>query len=199
MIDENFKYLPQINFLDEKNILLIQEIILWKRPKTLIILILLINLIFDIIYFTKLTTIATIIFLILLSFFLRILWKFFSNQISNFLFPEIIYENDPESPNRIRSMKELQLIYLKFHKFFFNIFQWLRNYIQNPNKLNTFIFLSIMSLIFILFLKIGTYYILWILIHLILILPGFINSPFIRIFFYEKFEQVKELIKSKNE
>jgi len=179
---------PVSKMLNEEFTLRFQEVIFWRRPIVLILIGAIVEAVFWGIKKMELTTFSTILFMIFLYHVTKLIWHFFAGAIRSFLFKELP-ELGIDEPNRTRSLSEVRrnLAHVKAKKM--QIQEWLVNYMAEPTLVNTLLFVGTSFLLFSVFSYFGTYKILCVLVHAILIVPGLIVNPTVRKFVAEKLNQ----------
>ncbi|KAH0791763.1 hypothetical protein GPJ56_004257 [Histomonas meleagridis] len=161
--------------MKEETIRKIQEVLLWRRPVVLAILVVLTELTFYLVYAMKLDFGATLMLVLILYNILKIVM----GSLEKVLFAPLP-EDKPDQPNRIRTNAEVKEITQKVQEKIAMVTNWLGDYMKNPTNQKHFIFFSIAFIAFALFTMMGSYWVCFIVIHLIYVLPGLYFSSFVQ-------------------
>lgn len=180
---------------------IIQEIIFWRRPILIFITFLIVEFIFITIYQLHFDIASTLLFLLIVFNIIRLLCYCFGPFFKSY-FLKPLPQDEPNSPNRIRTMDEVQnFLEDIFEKIEFCISKF-KNYTLSPTISEHILFFSSSFLIFLITMTLGSYRLMFLVIHSILVLPGLICSPKVRQLFntcVEKITNIKGSEKLKNE
>lgn len=185
--------------LNETFIQRVQEVVLWKRPIVLAITLFVTNFIFLVEYRLQLDFLATIFFLCFIHSVVKIIQNYAGTTLEKILFPTLP-EGDQTASNHVRPYSEVKEYLNKIAKSNEQLDEWLKEFVQAPTPMNCLLFFGTMFLLFITFNIFGSFWFLFILIHSILLIPGFVLSPIIRNFVNQKIEKaMQEANRHKNE
>ena len=161
--------------MNEETVRKIQEVLLWRRPVVLAILFVLTEFTFYLVYAMKLDFGSTTMLLLI---FYNI-FKIIMGPLDKVLFSPLP-EDKPDQPNRIRTSAEVKEITDKIKEKITLVADWLNDYSKNPTNQKHFIFFSISFIAFALFTMMGSFWVSFIVVHAILIIPGVYFSTFVQ-------------------
>ena len=174
------KYLEKFNEDDLQSFIIrFQEIIFWRRPIIVFITFLIVELIFLAIYVFKLDFISTSIFLLLLFNVFRLFKYWIGSFIEKSLFKPLP-PDDPTAPNRIRSITEVYILLEMISVWIEDIWTWFKHYLSDPQPLEHFLFYGTCFFLFMIIALLGSYWFIFLIVHIILIAPGLLCSPHVR-------------------
>lgn len=186
----NFDYLAQLTKIKiyrylknhELYVYNLQAIFLFKLPIQFILILLISNLVFGVIYKMRVGFYATLA--ILAIFYKLIYWLFQKSQfLFNFFFDdEIIYDTEKNS-DRIRTPKEIA-------EFWHPIIQTISRISIEPNQGSIYKQILLTLILFIIAYFISSIKFYYIFFHILLFLPGIIMNPFINSSFSEAYNKV---------
>lgn len=177
--------------VDEPLAMRLQKIILWRCPVAAGVTLGITELLLFAIYEMNLDFLSTVLFLLICYYGFRFAWGVFGSQLEALLFQDIPDEG-PEVPNRLRSFDELKKLVAFVQSKIDFLFNWIHEYIQNPNVHKHLIFFGSMFLLFATFTIIGTFWTFSILLKSILLVPGLYFHPKVRQLVAEQLEKVKK-------
>lgn len=192
---ENPPEVPQIKFrvpstpsLDSKNIQRIlkpyesiidhiQEILLWRRPLQFGLLIFFAESFLFIVYIIDMDIFQFILFILMTYFLIHIFIVKYSSYIN--FFPPIEDRGNKDDPNRIYSLEELSnlisIIGSRMHTFFLGC----KQKAEDPTIFGQIVWVIFLFCFFVILVIVKSFPILFLVVHSILYLPGFIFHPLI--------------------
>jgi hypothetical protein len=169
----------------------IQEIILWRNPVAVALTFTFVEFIFFFIATTNLGFFPTILFLHILHNVFRFISRLAGTVLDVLLF-RANYNDLPDQPNRIRTFDEVNTLIHKCHEHGRDALQWLSEYRTNPTLEKHFFFFSTLFFFFVIATALGTFWLVFLIVHAVLIIPGAVFNPRIRDFAEKKIRTFRE-------
>jgi hypothetical protein len=169
----------------------IQEIILWRNPVALALTFIIVECIFVFIATTNLGFFPTILFLHIIHNIFRFVSRL-AGPVLNILLFRAKYNDLPDQPNRIRTFDEVSALVHQYHEHGRDALQWLRDYRASPSLEKHFFFFATIFFFFVIATALGTFWLVFLVIHALLIIPGAVCNPRIRDFAEKKIRHFRE-------
>jgi hypothetical protein len=176
---------------DPSTVQKIQEVILWRSKAAVAITFVITELIFVFIGAANLGFFATIFFLHIVHSIFRIAFKFVGSVLNPLLF-RATYDDAPDQSNRIRSFDEVNELVHKCHDRGRAAVQWLRDYRADPTIEKHFFFFFTLFFFFVISTSLGTFWVFFLMVHAVLIIPGAVLNPGLREFAAKKIRNIRE-------
>jgi len=157
-------------FFNEKSIRLIQDIVLWRRPFLLVFFLIIIEFLFFSIYFLDLETFSTFIYILLIFSIIRFVYSLFPLSIQ-----KLLLNGNVSWEEKVWSTAEIAVIYQKTANRIQIGINWFLNYINQPNFVDHILFFGTSFLLYMMFSSIGPFWLIFVIVHSILIIPGIIH------------------------
>jgi hypothetical protein len=171
----------------------LQEVLFWRRPLALVLVLVIVDSIFAVVYALHLSFLSTIFFLCVVGNVARFIYEFAGTDIDLWLFETPLPSDDPDRPNRVRTPEEVDAIVRNWQTNGRRLVEWFRGYIAEPNWGKHAMFFGAVFIVFVVATAIGTFAIAVIVGHAMLVLPGLLLNPAVREFVGERIGRAKEL------
>lgn len=167
-----------------------EAVLLWRNPIGLAAIVVLVNLLFVIIYKFELTFLPTLCLILLTKCLIELVWTVSGPQVEAILFPQV-EKGGANEPNRIRSLDDV----CEFVAPAYKCVKGLRSKAKPSAGLSTqtMITIGVLLGLVIFFSLTGTFWLSFIVINGILLLPGLLTFPPVN----EKVVEVMKSIKKK--
>lgn len=173
---------PVVNFLykqikeRETIITHIQSVALWQRPILSAVTLLIIEILFAIVYFIKVRQITLVASTVAIIAIINVAQQAFP-ELFNKIFSFKIPEQNENASNRIRSPSELAAYFTTILSFFFDFTDFVFPTPETTNIIRLSISGFCMLVLIVAFYILGDFWINYLLVHLLFILPGALLHP----------------------
>jgi hypothetical protein len=169
----------------------IQEIILWRRPLAVVVTFAIAESMFFFVSVTDLSFLATVLFLHIVHILFRLVYSLAGRFIESVLF-RAKYDDPPDLPNRIRSFDEVQALVHTAHEKGRAFVAWLRDYRAQPTIEKHALFFAPLFFLFVVSTVLGTFWVVFLIVHAVLIVPGVALNPTVRRLVAKKVAQFRD-------
>lgn len=175
------------------------EIVLWKRPFSMFVILIFTEILFYLIYILELDTLATITLVLIFIHFAKFILTIIPSSIKKCLFPPLTVDSvsriTPSVKQQITEKHNQAIDVLK------KGIQWLNYYIHSPSLIDSFLLVGTLILIFTIFWVVGSFWTLFIATHILVIVPVLYFNPFYVRKMVDKIQEAKGAViqKDKNE
>lgn len=171
----------------------LQEVLFWRRPLALALVFVIVDSIFTLVYALRLSFLSTILFLCVVSNIVRFVYEFAGTGVDLWLFEAPRPPDDPNQSNRVRTPEEVDATICYWQANGRRFGEWFRNYIAEPSWGKHAMFFGAVFIVFVVAMAVGTFSIVAIIVHAILVLPGLLLNPAVRGFVSERIRRAKEV------
>jgi hypothetical protein len=165
----------------------------WRRPLALALVFVIVDSIFTLVYALRLSFLSTILFLCVVSNIVRFVYEFAGTGVDLWLFEAPRPPDDPNQSNRVRTPEEVDATICYWQANGRRFGEWFRNYIAEPSWGKHAMFFGAVFIVFVVAMAVGTFSIVAIIVHAILVLPGLLLNPAVRGFVSERIRRAKEV------
>jgi hypothetical protein len=169
----------------------IQEVILWRSPLAVLATFAVVESMFFFVSATDLSFLATVLFLHIVHILFRLAYRVAGPLLDRLLF-RAKYSDPPDRPNRIRSFEEVQALVHSAHERGRALIAWLRDYRAEPTAEKHALFFAPLFFVFVVSTVLGTFWVVFLIVHAVLIVPGAVCSPTVRAFVAQKVGQLRD-------
>jgi hypothetical protein len=169
----------------------VQEVILWRRPFPLILVFIVADFIFIFIYKFRLNFFSTVLFLAIVYNILRFVYDFAGSALDYLFFRSPLPDDPPDRLNRIRTPDEVVDLLADWEARCRQLWGSLTTYAAEPSWDKHLTFFGTLFIVFVITTVVGTFAVMVIIVHAILIIPGMSLNPTVREFVREKIRAIE--------
>ncbi|OHT07364.1 hypothetical protein TRFO_24448 [Tritrichomonas foetus] len=169
----------------------LQEIIYWRRPIPSLVVLLLTNFFFFVIYKLNTGCVATAILLCALHGGLKVVMDKFGDKINGFLFSPPLEKDSENRTDRIRSVEEVTAFVKTYHNYVKFAIDWLNDYLKHQTIKSHVIFFGSAFAAFFVTTLFGTWGLCFVLTNAFLTVPALLLNTELHAFINEKMNKPK--------
>jgi hypothetical protein len=179
------------NHLTASLIRKVQEVLLWRRPLPLLLIFIVVESIFIFVYKFGLNFFSTLLFLAIVYNVFRFVYDFAGAALDRVLFGSPLPADLPDQLNRIRPPDEVMDLVTNWEAKFRQLWQWFVAYVADPSWDRHLAFFGTLFVVLIITTIVGTFMLMVIIVHGILIVPGMSLNPVVREFVSERIRAIE--------
>lgn len=160
----------------EESVKKVEALVMWQRKAYSAIFLGIIEIVFIAAYFlpfSKLANASLILGLLCVANVTYNTFPEFFDKIFSFEYPHL----PEDAPNRLRSVAEISAFITTCFSIWIRVVEFAYKALDSKNIINTAVTIGIIVLLFSMFYVLGDFWLIWILFHLVFILPGVILQP----------------------